>query len=109
MPAVRAEKFNDNTTLAVIDAKEPNTVIDKVIPTLPEVTLVATKQLHPQDNDTRLVMNNQTKKHQGDANTATRKRNLKNSITPMKGCVVVVPTPRKKMKQGEVDPRVKTI
>jgi hypothetical protein len=109
VPAVIAEKFNDNTTLAVIDAKEANTVIDKVIPTLPEVTLVATKQLHPADTDTRLVTNNQTKKHQDDANTTTGKRNLKNSFTPMKGCVVGAPTPRKKMKLGEVDLRVKSI
>jgi hypothetical protein len=108
VPAVRAKKFNDNTNLAVIDAKEPNAVIDKVIPTLPEVTLVASKQLHPQHNDTILVMNNQTKKHQGDAITTTRKRNLKNSITPMKGCIEGVPTPRKKMKKGEDDPRVNT-
>jgi cobalamin biosynthesis protein CobT len=140
---VSTEKFNDNTTLAVITDKEPSTVIDKVVSTLQEVTQVSEKQLHPLDNsedqgmkprspqlrkrerqtnkriiemnptlnkDTMLgKKNNLHKKHQGDGIRKTRKRNIEHSITPMKGCIEGVTTPKKKIQKVLDDPRANRI
>jgi hypothetical protein len=142
LQAMSTEKFNDNTTLAVITDKEPSTVIDKVVPTLQEVTQVSRKQLHPLDNsedqrmkprspqlhkrecrtnkriieinptlnkDTMLGVNNLHKKHQGDGIRTTRKRNIEHSITPMKGCIEGVTTPKKKIQKVQDDPRANRI